>query len=68
MKFGHTAILQLLQSIISIELRAGGIAQISNLAECSHIDFLAVPEERRHELSSLQRTTGHSAITAVHGS
>jgi hypothetical protein len=45
-------------SEFAVELRAGGIAQISNLAECSHIDFLAAPEERRHELSSLSRTGG----------
>ena len=47
----ETAILSLLpEHYIFAELRAGGIAQISDLAECSDTDFLAVPEERRHEL------------------
>ena len=37
-------------NFILAELRASGIAQIGNLAECSDTDFLAIPEERRHEL------------------
>jgi FkbM family methyltransferase len=46
-----TAILSLLpERYILAQLRAGGITQISNLAECTDTDFLAVPEERRHEL------------------
>jgi len=44
-----TAILSLLpEHYILAELRAGGIVQISNPAECNDTDFLAVPEERRH--------------------
>jgi hypothetical protein len=50
------AILSLLpEHYIFAELRAGGMMQISNLAECSDTDFLAVPEERRHELRQHQR-------------
>ena len=50
-----TAILSLLpEHYIFAELRAGGVAQISNLAECSDTDFLAVPKERRHELRQVQ--------------
>jgi hypothetical protein len=46
-----TAILPLLpEHYILAELRASSIAQIGNLAECSDTDFLAIPEERRHEL------------------
>jgi hypothetical protein len=48
-----TAILSLLpEHHIFAESRASGIVQIGNLAECSDTDFLAVPEERRHELQS----------------
>jgi FkbM family methyltransferase len=50
-----TTILSLLPAhYIFAELRAGGMTQIRNLAECSDTDFLAVPEERRHELSQHQ--------------
>jgi hypothetical protein len=50
-----TAILSLLPAhYILAELGASGIVQISNLAECSDTDFLAVPEERRHELRQRQ--------------
>ena len=46
-----TTILSLLpEHYIFAELRASGIVQIGNLAECSDTDFLAVPDERRHEL------------------
>jgi hypothetical protein len=46
-----TAILPLLpEHYILAELRASGITQIGNLAECSDTDFLAIPEERRHEV------------------
>jgi len=50
-----TAILSLLpKHYIFAELRAGGIRQISNLVECADTDFLAVPEERRHELRNIK--------------
>ena len=50
-----TTILSLLPAhYIFAELRAGGMTQIRNLAECSDTDFLAVPEERRHELGQHQ--------------
>jgi methyltransferase FkbM-like protein len=50
-----SAILSLLPAhYILAELRAGGITRISHLAECNDTDFLAVPEERRHELSQHQ--------------
>ena len=50
-----TAILSLLPAhYILAELGGSGIVQISNLAECSDTDFLAVPEERRHELGQHQ--------------
>jgi FkbM family methyltransferase len=45
------AILSLLpENYIFADLCASGIVQINNLAECSDTDFLAIPEERRHEL------------------
>ena len=34
------------------ELRASGIVQINNLAECADTDFLAIPEERRQEITA----------------
>jgi FkbM family methyltransferase len=50
-----TAILSLLpEHYIFAELRAG-VVQIDDLAQCSDTDFLAVPEERRHELREHQR-------------
>jgi|SRR6516165_3346556 hypothetical protein len=50
-----TAILSLRpKHYIFAELRAGGIRQVSNLAECADTDFLAVPEERRHELRNIK--------------
>ena len=51
-----TAVSSLLpERYIFAELRTSGIAQIDSLAECVDTDFLAIPEERRHELRN-QRT------------
>src|SRR5262245_16427850 len=48
-----TTILSLLpEHYIFAELRASGIVQIGNLAECRDTAFFAVPKERRHELQS----------------
>jgi len=35
---------------IFAELRTNGFVQIDNLEECADADFLAIPEERRHEI------------------
>jgi FkbM family methyltransferase len=32
------------------QLRSGGIVQIDNIARCTDTDFLAIPEERLHEI------------------
>jgi hypothetical protein len=32
------------------ELRASGVVQIQNLAECADADIMAIPEERRQEI------------------